>query len=196
MSDFHDSDYYKRQRIIFHGFINFVAYTGLISSCLILVIHLLYSFHITQRDLEGRDTFFFVFMVAMFFGVFYFYKVNTRLEEFDAEVLKKKDQSKALGTQSNDGIAIAQPTPNKSISDFQELVQAIEDKQISDDGRLLVKRADFVRYCDVHDYFPPRNIESSWKPIEYLLKDQKSGKLLEAKKFSQTYQDLAKNGKI
>ncbi len=196
MSDFHDSDYYKRQRIIFHGIVNFVAFTGIISSGLILVFHLLFSLHITQRDLEGSDTFFFVFMVAMFFGVFYFYRINTQLEKFDANVLKQKDQSKALGTQSNSDVTSTQITPNKSISDFQELIQAISDKQISEDGRLLVNRAEFVRYCEEHNFFPPRNIESSWKPIEFLLKDQKSGKLLKAKKFSQTYQDLARNGKI
>ncbi len=196
MSEFHDSNYYKRQRIISRW-----AFQLLIK--LFMCEMLLYTFVRVweQNPILGMvpskvTTPYCYLVIGAVIVIFAFVKLTRELEEFDAVVLKQKEQDVPEETSSSDSSQPPQLMPNKSISDFPELVQAIADKVISEDGRLLVKRSDFVIYCDQHDFFPPRNMECGWKPIEYLLRDRNKGNLLEAKKFSQSYQDLVQRGKV
>ena len=196
MSDFHDADYYKRQRIIVRRVIKWVQHALLFYAGFMLFASIMQHFNWMPVKLRP-GTMPLSFVVAFFMtAIFDFFSLNRELEEFDANVLKKRASNN--GKENNTVLTsdAIESAPSKSISDFPELLQAIADKIISEDGRLLVKRSDFVIYCDQHNFFPPRNMECGWKPIEFLLRDRNKGNLLEAKKFSQSYQDLIRTGKV
>lgn len=196
MSDFHDADYYKRQRIIVRRVIKWVQHALLFYAGFMLFASIMQHFNWMPVKLRP-GTMPLTFVVAFFMtAIFDFFSLNRELEEFDADVLKKRASKDDAVNETVLASDTTESTSAKSISDFPELLQAIADKQISKDGRLLVKRSDFVIYCDQHDFFPPRNMECGWKPIEFLLRDRNKGNLLEAKKFSQSYQDLIRTGKV
>lgn len=196
MSDFHDADYYKRQRIIVRRVIKWVQHALLFYAGFMLFASIMQHFNWMPVKLRP-GTMPLTFVVAFFMtAIFDFFSLNRELEIFDANVLKKRASKDDAVNETVLASDTTESTSAKSISDFPELLQAIADKQISKDGRLLVKRSDFVIYCDQHDFFPPRNMECGWKPIEFLLRDRNKGNLLEAKKFSQSYQDLIRTGKV
>jgi len=196
MSEFHDSNYYKRQRIIGRW-----AFQLLIK--LFACEMLLYTFvRVWEQNpiwgmVPSKVTMPYCYLgIGAFIVIFAFVKLTKELEEFDAAVLKQKEQATPRETPTKGGAKLRQIIPNKSISVFPELLQAIEDKQITQDGTLRVPRSEFVLYCHDHDFFGPRNKESGWKPIDGLLKDSRHRKPLIAKQFRQSYQDLGRDGKV
>ena len=196
MSEFHDSNYYKRQRIIGKWALNLVMKLFMFEMALYILVRLWAQYTLFGMVPSKATTPYCYLIIGAFIVITAFFDLTRQLERFDAEVLKQKELADMAETPASNMPHIEEPVQNKTISDFPELLQAIQDKQISKDGRLLVKRSEFVKYCDSLDYFAPRNMESGWKPIGHLLKDRSNGKPVTAKQFRQTYQDLIKTGKV
>lgn len=196
MSDFHDSNYYKRQRII--GRWAFQLFIKLFSGEM-----LLWAFFKAWKQypllgmVTSKETMPYCFLgIGIFITITEFFKLSRDLEAFEAQVLKEKAQSAAKTDNPVKEKSSHSMPPTKSISDFPELLQAIADAKITGDGELLVPRSEFVLYCQEHGYFSPQNRESGWKSIDNLIKDSKKGKCITAKQFRQSYQDLARDGKV
>ena len=196
MSDFHDPDYYARQRIIFNRVTKFFLWFWMVSGFVILLRVGLPLLSLPVAPWETYNWVIFLCGTAIIDGFCQFIILNRELEKFDASVLAKRGLLKiGSNTKTQAGKKEAE-NPNASVNDFPELVQAVEDNMITIDGTMKVPRSEFVLYCNEKDYFSPRNKRAGWTPIDNLLKDMRSGKPVKASQFSQSYQDLARDGKV
>ena len=196
MSEFHDSNYYRRQRIIGRWALQLLFKLFMYEMILFILVRAWkqYTFF---GIVPSEATMPYCFLgIGIFIAITEFFKLTRELEAFDAEVLKNKAQSVPTKNGSTSVNTSSGTLSAKRISDFPELVQAVADEQITQDGTLRVPRSEFVLYCHDHDFFSPRNKESGWKPIDGLLKDSRHGKPLIAKQFRQSYQDLGRDGKV
>lgn len=196
MSDFHDSDYYERQRIIAHHIIRILVKTSVYIGTALVIYVLIQAFKLPFNNWKTYNT------VILFVGIFLvvaqaeFYRLNHELEVFDANVIAKKNKQSAPKTLPGSAQRKDHDIIIQKIASMPELVQAIADEQITEDGTLKVARSEFVLYCNEKGYFAPRNKEAGWKPIENILIDSRTNKPITAKQFRQSYQDLARDGKV
>ena len=196
MSDFHDSNYYKRQRIIAHHIIRTLVKTSVFIGSAIVLYVLFQLLKIPFNNWETYNT------VILFVGIFLvvaigeFYRLNHELEVFDAEILAAKKKQADGSQPAEKGRQEDRNEVIQTIASTPELVQAIADEQITNDGTLKVARSEFVLYCNEHGFYSPRNKEAGWKPIDALLTDPHTGKQISARQFRQSYQDLARDGKV
>ena len=196
MTEFHDSNYYKRQRIIGRWALQLLFRLSICEMFLWVLFSAWKQYHFFgMRPSEVTAPYCFL-GIGIFIAITEFFKLTRELEKFDAEVLDEKAKSENTSSTIVDDVPSGGLMPERALSDFPELVQAVADEQITQDGTLRVPRSEFVLYCHDHDFFSPRNKESGWKPIDGLLKDSRHGKPLIAKQFRQSYQDLGRDGKV
>lgn len=75
-----------------------------------------------------------------------------------------------------------------AVSSFPELVHAVNEGFISEDGKLLRERSDFVRFCVRNKYFEPWG-RREFRRIKNVLRTS-DGKLITEGMLAQTYSDI------
>lgn len=186
MNEYHDSNHYRRQRLIGSWAIMLVIELVAVEVFIYSLMQMFDYFHFLGRR-PNKETLPYMYLgIGVVILLYGYIRLTHSLEKFDAKILGKDSPSSQK----------AQQDSSSALSDFPELKQAASDGLIAEDGTLQVFRSDFVIYCQEHNFFPPRNKESGWKPIDGLLIDQRTGKRVTARQLRQTYQDLGRDGRV
>lgn len=195
----HDSNYYRRQRVILNWALR-------VFFMVVFVVMALYNVvQISNAYKESLPMYLpwrvFPLLAIVFTGFIILLKYRdliNKLEEVDEsiEVDKNiKSTTYLIDTRPLTELIEKSQSVESEISKHPELKQACNDGIITSGGKLKVYRSDFVRYCVANKFFFPQNIQKSWMPIDSLLTSA-SGKTITADMLRQSYQDLAQQGKV
>ena len=199
MNQAHDSHYYRRQRVILNWALR-VFFT------VVFVVMVLYN--IVQISNAYKETLpmylpwrAFPLLAIVFAGFIILMKSReliNKLEEVDEsiEVDKNiKSTTYLIDTRPMSEYIKKSQSKENEIAKHSELRQACDDGIITPSGKLQVYRSDFIRYCVANKFFFPQNVQKSWEPIDSLLMTA-NGKTITAEMLRQSYQDLARQGKV